>query len=201
MTTLPQNIKEIWYRTIKGDIPPAEFEQWLYADKEVEQHVPPDDYLDLIAFNFKKKGATYELRDLLKKHIDTGAFETFKMLQLLKKAQQKTLQLPYILMEFYELYCKSYTFLQDLGLGIGLAIAVPQVQNTTADSWEELTDHQQQELLDSWAPDMEKCMHQVINWLETKKIILTGTQDETGHYNYVDVRTTEEQKSNLHITT
>jgi hypothetical protein len=55
------------------------------------------------------------------------------------KRNRKTERLPYILMEFYDLYCKGYYFLQDLGLGIGLAVEVPRVNNAIADTWDELT--------------------------------------------------------------
>ena len=197
MATLPQDIKERFYKTIKGDISLDDFEQWLYTDKELEKYLNSDDYLDLISLSFKKSGAKYELWNLLKKHIDLGEFEKYKMLGLLNEAKQKTKRLPYILMEFYDLYCKGYNFLQDLGLGIGLAVKVPRVDNTIADTWDDLTTGQQKELLESFSPELEYCIEQVIYWLETKKIILTGEQDEIGHYDYKDLRTEEEIKSKL----
>ncbi len=197
MATLPQDMKERFYKTIKGDISLDDFEQWLYTDKELEKYLNSDDYLDLISLSFKKSGAKYELWNLLKKHIDLGEFEKYKMLGLLNEAKQKTKRLPYILMEFYDLYCKGYNFLQDLGLGIGLAVKVPRVDNTIADTWDDLTTGQQKELLESFSPELEYCIEQVIYWLETKKIILTGEQDEIGHYDYKDLRTEEEIKSKL----
>ncbi|CAM3895964.1 DUF4240 domain-containing protein [Flavobacterium branchiophilum] len=200
MTTLPQDIKERFYKTIKGEISLDDFEQWLYADKELEKYLNSNDYLDLISLSFKKSSAKYDLWNLLKKHIDHGEFETYKMLELLNEAKQKTDRLPYILMEFYDLYCKGYNFFQDLGIGIGLAVEVPRVNNTTADTYDELTSEQQKELLDSFSPELEECIKQVIYWLETKKIILTGEQDEIGHYEYEDLRTEEEKKSKLWVT-
>jgi hypothetical protein len=199
MTTLPQDIKERFYKTIKGDISLDDFEQWLYANKELEKYLNSDDYHDLISLSFKKSGAKYELWNLLKKHIYLGEFETDKMLGLLNEAKQKTERLPYVLMEFYDLYCKGYNFFQDLGIGIGLAVEVPRVNNTTADTWDELTHEQQKELLDSFSPELEECIEQVIYWLKTKKIILTGEQDEIGHYEYEDLRTEEEKKSKLWV--
>jgi hypothetical protein len=201
MTTLPREIKERFYKTIKGDILLDDFEQWLYADKEFEKYLKSNDYLDLISLSFNKSGAKYELCSLLKKHIDLGEFETYKILGLLNEAKQKTKRLPYILMEFYDLYCKGYNFFQDLGLGIGFAVEEPNVKNTPADNtWDELTSKQQEELLDSFSPELEECIEQVIYWIETKKIILTGEQDEIGHYEYDDLRTEEEKKSKLWVT-
>lgn len=200
MTTLPQDIKEKFYKTIKNDISLENFEQWLYADKKLETLLKLDDYLDLISFSFKKPGAKYELGKLLKKHIDLGEFETYKMLELLYEAKQKTDRLPYILMQFYDLYCRGYSFLQDLGIEIGLAIEVPRVKNTTANNWEELTAVQQKELLNSFLPELDEYIEQAISWVETKKIILTGEQDEMGNYEYEDLRTEEEKKSKLWVT-
>jgi hypothetical protein len=190
MPPLPQTIKEKFYQTIKGDISLDDFEQWLYADKDLEKHLQSDDYLELISFDFKKNGAKHELWNLLKKHIHLGEFETCKMLELLYEAKQKTEQLPYILIQFYDLYCKGYYFLEDLGLGIGLHIAAPNVNNA-CETWDELTAEQQKELLDSFSPEMEEWIEQVITWLETKKIILTGEQeqDTMGRYIYKYLRT------------
>lgn len=200
MTTLPKDIRERFYNTIKGDISLDDFEQWLYADKELEKYLKSDDYLDLISLSFKKSGAKYELWNLLKKHIDLGAFETYKILTLLNEAKEKNERLPYILMEFYNLYCIGYTFFQDLGLGIGLTVEVPRVDNNTAETWDELTSEQQKEMLARFSPELEECIEQVILWLDTKKIILTGEQDEIGHYDYEDLRTEEERKSKIWVT-
>ena len=199
MTALPQDIKERFYKTIEGKISLFDFEKWLFADKELEKHLRPDDYLDLISLSFKKSGAKYELWNLLKKHINLGEFETYKMFRLLNEAKQKNKRLPYILMEFYDLYCRGYNFLQDLGLGIGLAVEVPRV-NSTANNWDELTAKQQKELLDSFSPELEECIEQVVNWLEMKRIILTGEQNDIGHYGYNDLRTEEEKKSKFWVT-
>lgn len=196
MTTLPPHIKERFYRTIKGDISLHEFEQWLYVDNELERHLNPDDYLDLISLSFKKSGAKYELWHLLKTHIDLGEFETYKMFELLHESKKKTEQLPYILMEFYDLYCRGYYFLEDLGIGFGLAVEI-RVWNTSADTWDELTSDQQKELLDSFSPSLEGCIEETIYWLENQKIILTGEENEMGRYVYKDLRTEDERKSKL----
>jgi hypothetical protein len=54
--------------------------------------------------------------------------------------------------------------------------------------------------LDGFSPQLEECIEEVIYWLETKKIILTGEQDENGHYEYEDYRTVEEKKSKFWVT-
>lgn len=182
MIILPQEIKERFFKTIKGHISIEEFKQWLYTDKDLENHLNSNDYLDLISLNFKKSGAKHELWKLLKKHIDLSEFETYKMMELLREAQKKTDSLPDILMEFYDLYCRGYSFLQDLGLAVVINL------NATANTREELTNQQQKELLESLWPKLEEYIEEVINWIETKKIILLGSDDETQYYEYEDVR-------------
>jgi hypothetical protein len=94
-------------------------------------------------------------------------------------------------MTFYDLYCKGYYFLDNLGLGYGLAVEVPYSQ---ADSWEELTPEQQQTLLNDFYPDIKHEIKKVIGWLDAGKVILTGVQDEYQHYEYIDNRTEEEKQ-------
>jgi predicted DNA-binding WGR domain protein len=200
ITHLPQHIKERCYKTIKGDYSITDFERWLYADKELEQLLHADDYLELISLDFKKGGAKYELWNLLKKQIDLGAFETYKMLELLYAAKRKDEKLPYILMDFYDLYCRGYAFLRDLGLGIGLAVEVPHLNNSPAESWDELTREQQTQVLAGFSPELEACIDDAIAWLESGKIILSGEQDDIGHYAYKDRRTGAERQSRIWVT-
>jgi hypothetical protein len=194
MLALPPQIKELFYRTIAGDVPLPNFEQWLYTHEEIERLLQADDYLDLLTLNYHKSGAKYELSKLLRKHIDLGDFETYKLLKLLQEAILKTPRLPFILVEFYNLYCRGYHFLQDLGLGYGLAVDSPWVENTTADTWNELTSAQQADLLISFSPGLEHELDRVQRWLVNRQIILTGEHDELGHHTYHDLRPRTERR-------
>nr|GFC10172.1 hypothetical protein [Tanacetum cinerariifolium] len=188
MAALLQSLKKLFYRVITGEIPLLDFEQWLYASPDVEPHLSADDYLALLTLNYRKSGARYELVKLLEQQLDLGEFETHKLLKLLQEACLKTPRLPFILMEFYDMYCRGYYFLQDLGLGYGLAVASPWVENTTADTWEELTSDQQAELLASFSPGLKHELDRVQRWLITGQITLTGEYDELGHHTYCDLR-------------
>ena len=194
MTALPQHIKEKFYNTILGRVPIADFEQWLYGDKELEACLNPNDYFDLLSLNYKKSNAEKELIELLLKHIHLGEFDTFKILELLYEAQDKTDRLPYILMEFNELYWKQYYFLQWVSLGIGPNMQVPGNKNTLAANWEDLTVEQQRQLLDSFSPQLEKSIANVIDCLEKKKIVLIGEKNRKGYYEYIDHRTPTEMQ-------
>jgi hypothetical protein len=193
MRDLPIELKTRFFKTIKGDITLADFEQWIYDTETLESILNSDDYLDIISLNYNKGGAKYELYNILKRLIDLGEFETYKMLELLNEAKAKTERLPFVLVEFYDLYCKGYNFLQDLGLGYGLMVEVPP-SKYSKDNWDDLKEEEKQELLNSFYPEIEEVIQRVIDWLTNKRIILTGEQDEIGHYSYQDLRTESERK-------
>ncbi len=189
--TLPADIKQIFFDTLHGDKSVLEFEQWLYADKQLERILNSDDYLELISYGYKRDNAKYGLYHLLEKHVDKGEYEKQRILNLLTKALNKDKELPQILMTFYDLYCKGYNFFDNLGLGYGLYVEVPYSQ---ADSWDELNNEQQQNLLNSFYPDIESEIKKVISWLDNGKVVLTGIKDEYNHFDYIDNRTELEKQ-------
>ena len=192
--TLPTDIRNIFFDTLSGDKTILEFEQWLYADKQLETVIDSDDYLDLISFGFKSENAKYGLFRLLEKHIDKGELETRRIYGLLTKALNRDKELPKILVTFYDFYCKGYNFFDNLGLGYGLAIEVPRIENTKADTWDELTQEQKSNLLDSFYPDLETEIKKVIYWLDNRKVILTGIKNQYNHFEYIDNRTEIEKQ-------
>ena len=182
---VPQHIKEIFFNLLSGDISLDDFEEWLYENEELEQLLTPDDYLDLISINFGKSHAVHDLHRLIEKHIDLGEYKTRQLLVILNNAKQKPLDLPLILMRFYDLYCDGYSFLDRLGLGYGLTVVVP---HPAANSWEELEEAEQNALLNSFYPELDTEIDRVISWLTNKSIILLGEKDEIGLWNYLDLR-------------
>ncbi|MEJ5963777.1 hypothetical protein [Pedobacter immunditicola] len=186
MQPLSKDIKTYFFQTIIEEIPLLEFEEWLYKNNELETLLRSDDYLELISLDFNKKGAKYELNHLLTGLIDPAEFETFKMLNLLEKTSKKTKELPFLLMQFYDLYCKGYSFVEVLGLTYGHAVEVPLVKNSSANSWNELTAAQQAKLLSDFSPGLEAEIERVTQWLTSKQIVLTGEQDLYGHFVYID---------------
>ena len=189
--TLPADIKQIFFDTLQGDKNLLEFEQWLYADKQLENVLSPDDYLELISFSYKRDNAKYDLYNILEKYFGKDEYEKMRILNLLGKALNRDKELPQILMTFYDLYCKGYNFFDNLGLGYGLAIEAPYPQ---ADNWDELNLAQQYNLLSSFYPGIEIEIKKVVSWLENGTIILTGAKDEYNHFVYIDNRTEIEKR-------
>lgn len=196
MINLPKHIELKFYNTIIGKIKIQDLEKWIYSNKEIESILSEDDYLELISFNYKGRGAKYELVNLLsEKYVDLGEYEKWKILNKLNIALKSDKRLPDILRAFYDLYRRGYTFLDDLGLGYGLTVEVPLSGNYKAETWEEMPEKEQSELLASFYPQLDLDIKRTIAWLEEGKIILTGKKDEMGHYEYKDLRTEEESKS------
>ncbi|MBL7704219.1 MAG: hypothetical protein JNM21_01615 [Taibaiella sp.] len=183
---LPSDIKQVFINTLNEDMSVPEFEQWLYAEKRLESLLDKYDYLDLIAYPYKSDTQN-GLFKLLEKHIDKGEQEMMRMDQLLTKALDRDKSLPGILSSFYNMYCKGYYFLEELGLNYGLRINVPEV-NSNYDTWQSLTTDEQNTLLASFYPELETELIKVISWLDNGKIILTGIRNEYDRLDFIDNR-------------
>ena len=190
---LPSDIKHLFFETLNGDKDVLEFENWLNTDQRLENILSPEDYLELISLSYTTQAAAYELRNLLERLVDKSEYEKWRLQNLLTKALQGSEKLPQILMSFYNLYCRGYSFLDNLGLGYGLAVEAPYPQ---ADHWDNLTASQQQKLLASFYPKLNVEIKKVLDWLDTGKIILTGNKEPYNYYfDYADNRTDEEKAS------
>lgn len=75
--SLPKEILEIFYETLNGDRSIPDFEQWLYANRQLESMMTPEDYLDLISLGYKDRWAAHDLPILLGKHIQKSEFELY----------------------------------------------------------------------------------------------------------------------------
>jgi len=91
------------------------------------------------------------------------------------------------------MYCKGYNFFDNLGLGYGLRVEVPGVNNYR-ETWDDLSETEQTTLLNSFYPDLDTEIKKVISWLDTAKVVLTGMKDEYNHFEYIDSRTELEKQ-------
>jgi hypothetical protein len=171
-----------------------EFEQWVYSSSELESLLLPEDYLAIISLNYSSRHIKNDLESIINRYVDYGKFETNKLVCLLNRALIKDENTGPVLRQFYELYCDGYYFLFDLGLGYGLACEVPIKY---ADTWEELSDEQRRRIIDGFYPHIISDVQRALEWLETGKIVLTGTKNEINHWQFIDNRDPDEKISSI----
>ncbi len=62
-----------------------------------------------------------------------------------------------------------------------------------------MSDQQRINIINSFYPQLEHDLQRVLNWIESKKIILTGTKAELNLWQFIDNRTGDDKKSTLLI--
>lgn len=189
---LPIDIKQIFFGTLYGDITIPEFESWLYVNKQLETILSFENYLELISLGYKSATAKEDLKKILEQLIEDAEYEKWRLLRMLSEALENNKKLPQLLISFYELYCKGYQFLDNLGIGFGLVILAPYPHAST---WEDLSVTEQQDLLTSFYPQLNTELHKVVNWLNSDKIIITvATNEHNNQFEFVDNRNEQEKR-------
>ena len=176
MHHLPPTYKQTIFNTISGKITTPDFETWLYSHPDLEEHIGPDLYLNLISFRFKTD-SRYNLIKILEAVIDMGEYETSKLLSQLKEAQTPTPGLPELLELLYYQYCDGYYFLQKIALGCCLSVVIHKENGDT-----------EFEITPASFEELQADVDQVIQWIEQKKIVLTGARDNLNRLEYIDQR-------------
>lgn len=187
---LAEYIKRKFFEFLNGQESISNFENWVYETTILEEALGADSYFDLISFNFAKKDSKYEIDRMLRRYIDLDEYNTWKLKNLLTAFIDRIGNPQEILSEFYELYCHGYHFLDSLGLGYGLSAKVPPSQYHQW-TWEELSNEQQVQLVDSLFPGAKIEAHKVLTWLDEEKIVLTS--DRYDHCSFIDRRTESEK--------
>ncbi len=189
-------IESKYLNLMENKISVKEFENWVYESNWLEAELTEDEYIDLISLNYKASSAKYEIGKVLKKKFDEGKLETVKMLNLLNSIIERDEKEGEALTIMYDLYCKGYYFLEDLGLGIGLHIEVPY--KFGVEYYHELNDEKKKELVDSVYPSAKILAKELKNWLLLGDLKLTGKREpELNRWQYIDNRTPEDKKSRV----
>jgi hypothetical protein len=173
-----------------------EFEKWVYETKWLESELTEDEYIDLISLNYGTSSSKYEIGKILNERFDEGKFESVKMVELLTSIIERDGKEGESLTRMYDLYCRGYYFLEDLGLGIGLFIEVPNKYGV--EYYHELNDSQKKELVNSVYPSAKEIAIELKNWILKGDLKLTGEREvELNRWQYIDNRTEEDKKSRV----
>ena len=188
MEALTDDVKHRFFAVLAGAEPVDDFEQWVYTQTDLEAYLNSSDYLDLISTDFSSSAGQQELFKLLHRQIDAGEYETWRLSKLLERFVNREGNLPLMLCEFYDLYCRGFCFLKTLGLEYGLHIKVPPIEYS-ADYRQDLSEAEKTKLLNSLLPGALEEAQKVLAWLEEGKIVIASTMNERGYPRYIDNRT------------
>lgn len=183
----------IIYKLISREIEIKEFEQWVYSEKDLESLLSSDEYLDLISLGYKQPSSLYEAEKILKPHIDIGMYYEWYLRRVLQKVIEHPIDAHKYIEQCYDMYCDGYGFLDNLGLGYGLAVTVPPSEYN-ADSWHKLESTDQKKLIESFYPSVREEAEKVVSWLDTGKIVFTGHDGDFQGIQYTDYRRSEEKE-------
>lgn len=183
----------IIYKLIAREIEINEFEQWVYSEKDLESLLSSDEYLDLISLTYKQPSSLYEAEKILRPRIDIGKYYDWYLRRILQKVIEYPADVHKYIEQCYDMYCDGYGFLDNLGLGYGLAVIIPP-SDYSADSWDRLESPEQKKLIEEFYPSVREEAEKVIGWLDARKIVITGHDGDFQGIQYTDSRTPEEKE-------
>lgn len=157
-----------FFQLLNDEISIRDFEKWLYNNPALEESLGSDAYIELASINFNNKYATNEVISQADEYLDYAAFETHKLMTLLQHLIKKDEHFEDLLLATYQQYCWGYKFMTHLAMDYDIYVG---------EEW----------LPEDWTneiyPDVKHRAEQVMNWLNSGAIILTGKD-----YQYTDNR-------------
>lgn len=191
MGKLPEKIKNRFYNMLVKKQSVIGFEKWVYESKELEETIDEDSHLDFISLNYNSSGAYYELKKLIENQIDKVEFSKWKLLTELNNVRERKGNYHLCIMNFYDLYCKGYGFMDKLAFDYGLTLVCPY-SIYDVESYEELNQNQRDNIVENFYPKIIIEIDKVIYWLKNNEITLKKTTNEFGLLKYVDLRIEED---------
>jgi hypothetical protein len=187
---LPADIQIEFFKLLNEETSVQNFEQWVYANKDLENYFAEADYIDFISLNFKDSHFKHEMKKIVDKYLDYGEFEKRKLKKILNNIIAKNADFAKSLIGTYNLYCLGYSFLDNIGLGYGLTFA-----NDFYDynDWESLTSSEKCNRINDIHAGVKTEAEKVLYWIEKEKIVLIGIAYEVGRYSFIDNRADEEK--------
>lgn len=117
----PNRIK--FYEFLNGDIEREEFENYVYANKELETEFPQNHYIDLISYPFESKGLKPYLTKLVKTFFNYEEYELWRTIKLLQQIEDGKIEIVLATRKLRKLYIEQEEVLEcpliTIKLGIG----------------------------------------------------------------------------------
>lgn len=160
----------------------SDFAAWLYQNKEFEEKLPSETYLEIISLEFSNKEVSYDLKKLLDPFINYAELHKKQITELLSNVLNHIGSPTNVFWNLHELAMKGYDFLGDnhsignlneMGKSILGLLDVRLPNSSDKERWE-LIENVDQEFFES--------AKEIISKLESNKIRLLGTK-RIGNYN------------------
>lgn len=161
---------------LRERISESNFASWLYQNKELEEKLPAETYLELISLDYSEKGNRYDVKKLIEPFINYAELHKKQIIELLNKILNHDGSPSNILWNLYGLAMKGYEFLGD-NHSVGnlnemrksiLWLLDARLPNSSDKEKWELIENIDQELFES--------AKEIISKLESNKIKLLGTK-------------------------
>lgn len=110
-----ERILLVFNRVYKKEMSLAQFEEWLYANNQLES-VHPELYDCLIDINYQRKDAFWKLQGAILPFIDPAEPEHLRITGMLNSLINTEDDYQTVMSSIYKEYCAGYTFLRYLGL-------------------------------------------------------------------------------------
>ena len=180
------------YKLISQEYELSRFKEWVYSNKELEEILNPEEYLELISLNYEIPSSLYKAKKILIRQIDIGKYYEWFLRQILQKIIDRPSDVNTYIEQCYDLYCRGFGFLDNLGISYGLLIKVPP-SNYNADNWNELTSSEQSNLIDHLYPAVAEEAKKVLDWFDNGKIVIIGDDAKDQIIEYDDNRSVDKE--------
>lgn len=178
--TEPNKIE--FYKYLNRELSVSQFEEFVYAQRTLEQEVEKGIYLELIGFNFKDKNARDQLEDFIFDNIITEAeFETWRLKKLLYQFIETEIDIDKKLDNFYSMYCSTYDrqgelvngyrFLGHLGLNYFHWIDEGYLKTNYGSKWQEELE-KAPDNFEFYHSQLKPIAKKILNAIESKEIEL-----------------------------
>ncbi|OON70835.1 hypothetical protein [Hymenobacter sp. CRA2] len=167
MPALPPFISDVFVRVLTGQLPIADFEQWVYRTPELEAHLSADDYLELISIRYPSPDAQADIAWVLERYVDWGELQREELLGLLRTIAARTSPDAVFdaLVTCYDWYWRGCRFLEGLGLRFGLEADADYGWGGMRGEWKALPTEEKQAYLMGFYPAVQHEAEQVAGWL------------------------------------
>jgi hypothetical protein len=148
--------KEFIFEFLDNGVTVKDFEQWVYAHKELEA-LQPTLYQDLILFDYTDKDARHQINEKLKPYIDKTEFDLWRTIRLLNKIIEDKIDIVLATRELRQLYYDTGERFIPTKLGIGYESVLDHIPiRDEYHLWNEDVLKEQLKMVDSYRDNIKK---------------------------------------------